>query len=118
MKALAIGVPYDVFWHLTPRKLEYFFQSYQLKRRVQDERDYIMGIYVREALLSSVCNAFLWKQKGAEFNQYPSKPFMQLMSNKCELTETEKQQAVDLFFAQEKARRTNWQRTHKKDGTV
>ncbi len=83
---------------------------------VSKERDYFMGLYVREALRSTVCNAFLWKQKGMAPDQYPARPFMQTITErrqKQDLTEAEKQRAVDQFFAQEKARRVNWRRAHK-----
>lgn len=77
----------------------------------------MLGIYFREALKSTVCNAILWKDKSDEADQYPSEPFLWksgLSGNRNEISEDEKQKAVDLFFAQEKARRVNWKRTHSK----
>lgn len=113
LNALAIDVPYDVFWHLTPVKLEIFFRAHREKVRLQDERDYFMGLYVREALRSTVCNSFLWKQKGTAPDQYPDKPFMQMIECQKDaerMSAEEKQRAVDRFFAQEKVRRVNWRR--------
>lgn len=31
---MAIGVPYDIFWHLTPKKLESFYKAHQMKMRI------------------------------------------------------------------------------------
>lgn len=50
--------------------------------------------------------------------EYPAKPFLNgYSSESCagegELSEEEKQKAVDLFFAREKARRVNWKRSHR-----
>ena len=106
---------YELFWHLTPTKLTYFFLAQKKRRQAEDERDYLLGLYVREALRSTVCNAFLWKRKGSMPDQYPAKPFLQdlpAQQKDRRLTEDEKQRAVDLFFAQEKVRRVNWQRAH------
>ena len=77
VNALAAGVSYELFWHLTPTKLTYFFLAQKKRRQAEDERDYLLGLYVREALRSTVCNAFLWKRKGSMPDQYPAKPFLQ-----------------------------------------
>ena len=117
VNALAAGVSYELFWHLNPAKLKYFFLAQKKRRQAEDERDYLLGLYVREALRSTVCNAFLWKRKGAAPDQYPAKPFLRDLPAEQEnrrMTEDEKQRAVDLFFAQEKVRRVNWQRAHGK----
>lgn len=119
--ALAIGVPYKLFWHLTPKKLNAFYKAYKIKQEMRDYDMWRMGQYVAEALGATVCNAFLWKKKGDKPNTYPDKPYSAQIGNakgNNELTEEEKQKAVDLFFAQEKARRVNWRRNHRKDGIV
>ena len=48
--ALAVGVPYDTFWHLTPKKLKSFYKAYEIKRRLQDEQMWFMGQYVLSAV--------------------------------------------------------------------
>ncbi len=52
--ALAIGVPYDTFWHLTPKKLKCFYKAYEIKRRLQDEQMWFMGQYVLSAVSMAV----------------------------------------------------------------
>lgn len=82
---------------------------------MRDEELWRLGIYIREALKSSVCNNGLWKSKGQALDEYPDKPFLQDASfNSREPSEEEKQREVDRFFAQESARRANWKRIHKK----
>ena len=78
-----------------------------------------LGLYIREALKSTVCNGFVWKSKGQQPDKYPNQPFLR-SDNKinCEITEEEKQLEVDKFFAQESARRANWKRTRKRQENV
>lgn len=118
VNALAIGVPYDSFWHLTPAKLESFYRAHKLKMKLLDEQAYMQGIYFMEALKATVCNAPFWRGKGQEPYQYPKKPFAQesVGLSESDMSEEEKQKQVDLFFAQESARRANWRRTHHKSG--
>lgn len=114
--ALAVGVPYELFWHLTPKKLEVFYEAYRIKRKLKDQEMWYMGQYVADALSATVCNAFLWKKKGEQPNTYPNSPYLsktQTVGEHEELTEDEKQKEVDLFFARERARRVNWKRSHR-----
>lgn len=67
--ALSIGVDYDLFWRLTPRKLLTFIEAHKLKmqkeRDFQNEVAWLHGIYVNRAIAS----AFSEKVK------YPETPF-------------------------------------------
>lgn len=80
--ALAIGVPYETFWHLTPKKLKAFYNAHEIKRKIRDEDMWIMGMYVASALDSTVCNAFLWRKKGEKGHTYEEKPFLQKSEEK------------------------------------
>lgn len=112
--ALAIGVSYELFWHLSPTKLKAFEEAYMIKRKMRDEEMWYMGQYVASALNATVCNAEFWRGKNGKAEKYVEKPFMSnVNTNKGKLTEEEKQKAVDLFFAKENARRVNWRRNHK-----
>lgn len=72
---------------------------------------HLQGQYIAEAILATVGNMF--SSKSAKLHKYPKKPYEIFGKEKIELTEEEKQRQVDLFFAQEKARRSNWKRKHK-----
>lgn len=65
-----MGVPYELFWHLNPRKLLPFAETYQRKRQQQSDDMWLMGQYVASALDATVCNAMPFikrKQKGKYF---------------------------------------------------
>lgn len=105
--ALAIGVPYETFWHLTPKKLEAFYKAYKLRLNERDMRQWQLGQY----FIASIGTAFKGK--------YPKEPLFQLKTEaEKNLTEEEKQRQVDLFFKTENARRLNFKRNQNKDGSV
>ncbi len=67
-----MGVPYDLFWHLNPRKLLSFAEAYRRKRQQQSDDMWLMGQYVASALDATVCNAMPLikrKQKGRYFEK-------------------------------------------------
>ena len=115
--ALAIGVPYDTFWHLTPNKLPSFYKAYELKRKLQDENMWIMGQYIMSALDSTVCNNSFWKGKNGKASSYLQKPLLsQIQSKKIankELTEDEKQAQLDKFVMSLKIMESNFNAEHK-----
>ncbi len=66
--ALSIGVPYETFWHLNPKKLEPFYEADRKKKdyeaKVRDQQAWLNGMYVAQAI-------------GAAFsksNRYPERP--------------------------------------------
>lgn len=73
---------------------------------------WLNGRYVSEAIMSTIGNSQWFKGKSAPINEYPKEPYSFMESRF--ITEDEKQREVDKFFAQESARRANWQGTHKK----
>ena len=74
---------------------------------------HLQGLYVRDAIDSTICNAFRDKQ---EKPKYPQKPYPLFEENR-ELTEEEKQREVELFFAQQDVMRANFQMAHKNKGS-
>ena len=104
--ALAIGVPYDLFWHLTPKKLESFEKAYKLKRQIEDENNWCLGIYFCRSLSVALDNAFNGKNAKSRYFERPI--FSNIENNEHELTEEEKEREVDLFFKQQNAMRTSW----------
>ena len=110
---MAIGVPYDLFWHLTPKKLESFEKAYKLKRQIEDENNWCLGIYFCRSLSVALDNAFNGKNAKSRYFEQPI--FSNIENNEHELTEEEKEREVDLFFKQQNAMRINWQRNHRKN---
>lgn len=105
--ALAIGVPYETFWHLTPKKLKAFYKAHEIKTKMEDEKMWMMGMYVVSALDSTVCNAFLWRRKGEKGHGYEKKPFLQKQSK--ENTEEELQRQRELFVAKLEVMKANFE---------
>lgn len=105
-----------MFWHLTPKKLECFYNAFRLKKRIQDEQAWMQGQYFYIAAYAATHNAIAGAFGKRGNAKYIEKPILQNAEEGKVLTEEEKQKAVDLFFAQEKARRVNWRRNHPKGG--
>lgn len=107
---MAIDVPYDVFWHLNPKKLENFSEAYKLKRQMRDEEAWINNIYTMRAfeVVMAHFGAGLSGKKSS--TKYFEEPMLKNVQGQRELTEEEKQREVDKFFARENARRVNWKR--------
>ncbi|MBQ2800462.1 MAG: hypothetical protein IJF03_03640 [Lachnospiraceae bacterium] len=72
------------------------------------------GMYISNAIMSTIGNSGWFRGKNSEPNEYPKEPFNLFGNNTGEITEEEKQREVNKFFAQESARRANWKRTHRK----
>ncbi|NSI89828.1 hypothetical protein G5A65_10195 [[Clostridium] scindens] len=59
-------MPYELFWHLNPRKLEPFKYAYQKKMEQEDYNAWVLGQYTRLAIAS----CFSGKK-----SKYPDEPF-------------------------------------------
>ena len=86
---MAIGIPYDLFWHLNPNKLSSFYKAYNLKRKIEDEKMWMMGQYIMSALDSTVCNNVLWKGKNGRQSKYFEQPIMQKKFEETFMTQEE-----------------------------
>ena len=57
-QALTIGVDYDLFWSLNPRKLQPFVKSFEMKQKMKTEyinfQTWLQGIYFGKALVASL----------------------------------------------------------------
>ena len=66
--ALLAGVPYDLFWHLNPAKLEPFYKAQQMKAEAQSNREntfaWMMGLYTMTAVGAVM----------SKHGKYPTKP--------------------------------------------
>ncbi len=64
--ALQMGVPYNLFWHLNPRKLEPFRKAYKDKLSQEDYNAWRQGAYIKLAV-----GSILFSKKC----KYPENPF-------------------------------------------
>lgn len=85
---MSIGMTYDEFWHGDVNMVRAFRKADELKRRRQNEILWFQGIYIREALLSTVGN--MLSQKGATPIEYPKEPYPVTAEQVAEKKEREK----------------------------
>ncbi|MBQ0111771.1 MAG: hypothetical protein KBT03_01455 [Bacteroidales bacterium] len=60
---------------MNPHIINIYMDAEKLKQKRTDEEQFVLGMYIREALLSTVCNSFIYKKKTDTPNKYPSQPF-------------------------------------------
>ena len=100
--AIAYGIPEYTFFHSTPKRLKLIYEEIQLRK---DYEMWMMGQYVSQSLMSTVCNGFIWRNKGDKPYEYPNTPFLYEKSKNKEntkpqeeLTEEEKKQKTENLF--------------------
>ena len=87
--------------------------AYRLRRKIEDERDYFLGVYFYDAVQVALGNAF--RKKGSKPLEYRDKPILQAYEEKQRLlnpTEEEKKQHIDNLFAMLGQMQANFERTH------
>lgn len=70
---MSIGMSYDEFWNQDVALVRAYRKADELKRRRQNEALWMQGLYIRDALLSTVGNMFAGK--GATPIEYPKEPY-------------------------------------------
>lgn len=111
-----MGISYDEFWTLNPRKLKVYVSGYKLKRKIDDEKAWMLGGYLYEAFAIAISNAFSKKNaKTKTYFETREKPFLD-DGTKRELTQDEKQKYIDSFVAGLKTMQSNFNAEHKIKG--
>lgn len=108
-----MGVSYNEFWELTPRSLNVIVESYKLKRKVQDEEQWLLGGYMFSAVSFALQNAFRKKnQKAKTYFEELKEPFLKGIADKTsngEMSEEEKNKKLDLLMAQLRVKQANFE---------
>lgn len=108
-----MGIGYDEFWTLTPRKLNVLVEGYKLKRKIDDEKNWMLGGYIFEAVSIALGNAFRKKNETAkEYFKIREKPYTDSLEEEKELTEEEKQKYISAFMASLQTMQTNFNAKH------
>ena len=110
---LAIGVTKQEILHSGLVELRVYDDAYQLKRKMQDERDYFCGIYFYEAVSIALANAF--RKKGSKPAQYREKPIMDELEDKRKIynpTEEEKIEQTQMLFDYLESMQRSFERSH------
>jgi hypothetical protein len=111
-QAIAMGVSYNDFWHLTMRSYNAISEGYKLKREIEDENNWILGGYICDAVGIAIGNAFRGKgQKASDYFEIIDKPFLR---EKKPLTEDEIQAQRQLVLEKLRTMKTNFDLSHGK----
>ena len=107
--ALTIGIDYRLFWHLTPKKISAFEKAYNMKRELEDEKMWQLGMYIQSAVSVAIDHSMNGKKAKSK---YLEKPLMKIAKdeNIDLLTEDEKLEKVKTLFAMLEARKEEFDR--------
>lgn len=113
---IAMGISYEYFWELNPRKLKPILEGYRLKKKTIDEQQWMLGGYVFEAVSLAMGNAF--RKKGQKPRGYFSElkqPFLKDIELKDEnnMTEEEKRIKTERLFTNLEIMAANYNMKHK-----
>lgn len=116
---MSYGMSYDEFWYGDAYLTQFYRDSYKIKVRQMDERMWMQGMYIYEALcdVSPILHAF--SKKGTKPLQYPTKPYLaensQLQTNEEKEQEEKNAQLIARLHFENWARLMQ-QRFNKKQG--
>lgn len=68
-----MGVDYNLFWKLNPRKLEPFLKAYESKLKRRNEEMWLQGAYIFDAVSKAIYNNF--REKGKKPMPYLEEPY-------------------------------------------
>lgn len=109
-----MGITYDEFWTLNPRKIKVIYEGYKLRRKIEDEKAWMLGGYIFQAVSVSLGNAFRKKnQKAKSYFEIVEKPFLAEL-DKREMSEEEKQKRLDALMASLHVMQNNFEIKHGK----
>lgn len=104
-----MGISWDEFWRLNPRKIALMSEGYKEKYEIELDKAniiaHLQGQYFAEAIMATIGNAF--GKKGQTPHEYPKNPY-KLFEDKTELTEEEIALQRNLFVEQMKLLKANF----------
>lgn len=93
---LAIGMSYREYWEGDAELARYFRKAYMIKQEEQNHLSWLQGLYIYDALTTSLHNAL--RDKKTQKRDYPKKPYEFNHKEK-----TEKEKAREVAIEQQKA---------------
>ena len=101
--AIRYGISYDTFWNLNPRIMGIYQKEYIEKLKYDNECAWRSGVYMYDALKSSLSSVFGGKKsKAIPYPKEPYRLFPMTDEEKEEKAEQEKQKAIAFFDSMEK----------------
>lgn len=109
---MSFGMSYHDFWYGPAFMTTFYKDAHKLRLRQQDENNWMLGMYVYEAILdcSPILHAF--SKKGTKPLPYAEKPY--LMDKFETKTEAEKEQEIENERLKFMIQMNNWCRAAKK----
>lgn len=107
--ALAIDVPYEVFWKINPRILDSFIEAHRIKRKKEDELQWTNGQYMLNALIVALDKAFNGQKAVSEYLEKPLYADILSSPEEREINEQlENRRALEQFEREQAALRANF----------
>ncbi len=69
---MAMGMGYDEFWDGKPDRAVAYREAYRLRREAENEQAWLQGLYVYDAFVVCLSNAF--SKRGSNKQQYLERP--------------------------------------------
>ena len=109
---MSYGMTYHDFWYGGAFVVDFYREAHKLKIKEQDENNWMIGMYVYEALcdVSPILHAF--SKKGTKPLPYTEKPY--LFEQLTEKTEAEKEQEIENERLKFIVQMNNWFRATEK----
>lgn len=111
---MSYGMSYDDFWYGDAFMVKFYREAHKLKLEQADENNWMIGMYVYEAIMdcSPVLHAF--SKKGTKPLPYAEKPFLLDKLHSIEKTEEEKEIETENERLKFIVQMNNWFRATKK----
>ena len=114
-QCIIMGISPGQFWKMNPRLLKPYQDAERLRQEILDDRMWVMGKYVCEAVGVAVYNNL--KPKGKKTLSYLDKPLLkQVKEERGEFTEEEKMQKVRAIFNALQIMKVNYDLEKKQKG--
>lgn len=117
--SLSIGISYADFWHMNPHIIGIFKKAHEDRIREQNVMLHIQGLYVRDAIASTIGNAFRGNHKAYEYPKEPYELFcekrkadMTFYDDRISYSKEEEQANAEKVFAWLSDMQSAFERTH------
>lgn len=112
---LSIGVSYNLFWHLTRKKLRPFEKAYELRTKDYDTEMWLMGRYVYEATLTAVANVFQGRKSKLKYRDTPILKEIEINKQSQKMSDEQKIEGTKILFKKLEMMQSAFERNHPKN---
>lgn len=113
MKAIAMGITHETFLHLNPKKMDLIEEGYQIRKKMEDENMWTMGIYIMRAVSVAVEHCLYGHKARSEYFDRPislqEETIRRQEEPERELTEEEKKEAQEKVLMSLKIMMSNFE---------